>query len=192
MSGLRFEPLIETLSNSSSAADSLLDQITSLLPTRDDSAVSSLLSQSFSAYLRLQKWIWQCFTSRLPTISYIRLVKVAVSRNKELILNFEGVDSQSKASAVFPSSADQVDEILSRLDLCEDDNDPLISLVEMYLDNCAKFLHDNPAFERSELMNHLGEQLLRRYLMIDRYKMYLQQLRQTQVPPGILTHRFVF
>ena len=84
-------------------------------------------------------------------------------------------------------------EIFARIDRCnDDDNDPFIAMISLFFNNFAYFLHHNPVYQKTPLIDHLDQYIMSHFIMTDQYKCYLQQLRQEHPPSSIFTSRMMF
>lgn len=177
---------------STTGSDELFDQIRSFLQSQTEENLSWFVSQYLSSYLQLQQWIWQSFETSFLSSSSTNLIKSVADLNKRLIFHYVDITPETKATLLFIPSPEQIDRIFDQIDRSNDENDPFISLMAVFLENFAYFLHDNPMCNRSLVVDHLDDCVATRYIVTDRYKMYLQQLRQEHPPASIFTNRFLF
>ena len=54
------------------------------------------------------------------------------------------------------------------------------------------FLFDNPQFEINSTMDHVGQLIVKQYVMSKQYKTYLTQLRHPSLPQSVLTAKLLF
>lgn len=187
------EQLVSSL-DASAVSDDLIRQIATLFQEKiDQSATSAFISDNFQALLSLQNWIWQSLIGSFQSPSYPFLIQTVATLQKRLIYDYRStLHLDSKAALIFSPSIDQMNQTFDLVDQAEHDNDPFIGLVNLLFDNFAYFLHDNPLYEKLPLIEHLNQCIISRYLMTDRYKLYLHQLRQEHPLPSIFTARFLF
>ena len=193
-----FAELVSGLSLSSVSNDTL-HQITLVLQRQQQqqgATLSTFLSDSFSSLLTLQHWAWQLFAQQphqyLHQPYHAQLLHTLASFNKTLVFHYDQIDLHSKVALLVPQNNEQIDRIFTLIDQCVDDNDPLISMISLWLENHAYFLHDNPAYDQSPVIHHIGQLIATRYVMSDQYKIYLSQLRQTPVAESVLSARMLF
>ena len=191
-----FYKLLLTLTSPDASNDTLHQIKLVLKEQQQGSALSTFLSDSFSSLLTLQHWAWQLF-AQLPhqylhQPYHAQLLHTLASFNKTLVFHYDQIDLHSKVALLVPQNNEQIDRIFTLIDQCVDDNDPLISMISLWLENHAYFLHDNPAYDQSPVIHHIGQVIATRYVMSEQYKIYLSQLRQTPVAESVLSARMLF
>ena len=192
-----FVELVSTLTLSSSSNDTL-HQITLILQQQQQQSASfsAFLSYSFSSLLTLQHWAWQLFAEHshqyLHQPYHAQLLHTLASFNKTLIYHYDHIDLPTKVALIVPQTIEQIDRIFELVDQCVDDNDPLLSMISLWLENHAHFLHDNPSYDQSPVIHHISQFIATHYVMSEQYKVYLSQLRQSPVGESVLSGRMVF
>ena len=87
---------------------------------------------------------------------------------------------------------DQINSIFKKIEQTNDDNNPFIIIISLWLDNHSYFLFDNPYYDMSSVTNHIAQYIIQKYVMNERYKLYLTQLRQPDLTQSIFTAKLLF
>ena len=175
---------VSALVDSHESTDDLFDEISRLLQQQHDLSIDSLL--------RLHQWVWTSFSRSYHSSSYERLIRTVTSFDKKLIFDHDGINFETKLSLLFSFTAEQMEHIFNRIDQCQNDDDPFISLFSAFFDNLIHLLNENPGQEKLSIMDYLDEYIITHYLLSDRYKTYLGELRQVEICSTLFTARFMF
>ncbi|CAF3388118.1 unnamed protein product [Rotaria sp. Silwood1] len=190
-----FEQLITTLQTSSSYNDCLCE-IRYILEKQNSELSSSFISQFYQSILILEHWTWQLFSQNshewIEKPDYLELFHTLALFNKNLIVNYEDIEANTKGSLLFPDTIDCINDIFERFEKTSDENDPFIIIVSLWYDNLCCFLYINAEFEMSTVIIHINYYMARNYIMTDQYKFYLNQLRQSPLSQSIFTAKQLF
>ena len=176
-----FEQLVTLLDVCPISSD-VHHQITLLLKQSADNSIVPFISQSFQSLLILEKWAWQLLSQDshqwINETYYQELFQTLAWFNKRLIFNIDNINVNTEASLLFSVTIDQINSIFQQIEQTNDDNDPFITIVSLWLDNHSYFLLDNSYYDMSPVTNHIAQYIVQKYVMNERYKLYLTQLRQ--------------
>ena len=182
--------------NASPLSTDVLHKITLFLKQQTDESLSSFVTQFFQSLLILEKWAWQLLSQNshqwINETYYQELFHTLASFNKRLIFNIHNTDVSTKASLLFSVSIDQINSIFQQTERTNDDNDPFTTIVSLWLDNHSYFLYENQQYDRTSVTNHMAQYIVEKYVMNDRYKLYLTQLRQPDLTHSIFTAKMLF
>jgi hypothetical protein len=187
---------LATAFNISHLSTDILHEITLLLQQQTNDSLSSFISQSFQSLIILKSWSWQIFSEDfhqwINQPFYQEFFHTFASFNKRMIYHYDNIALDTKASLLFPETVEQVNSIFEQIEQNHDDNHSFITIVSLWFDNHSYFLHDNPQYVISSIINHIGHYIVRNYVMSKQYKLYLTQLRQPQVSQAIFTPKMLF
>ncbi|CAF3996616.1 unnamed protein product [Rotaria sp. Silwood2] len=190
-----FEQLIAALQICSSYSDSLCE-IRHVLEKQNSELLSSFISQFYQSILILEHWAWELFSKTshqwMEEPKYLELLHTLALFNKNLIFNYDDIDANTKGSLLIPETVDCINVIFERFEKTTDENDPFISIVSLWFDNLSYFLHDNNEFAMSSILIYITHYIVRKYVMTDQYKFYLNQLHQSPLSPSIFTAKHLF
>ncbi|CAF0835367.1 unnamed protein product [Adineta ricciae] len=173
-----------------------LNSLTYLFDRLATKSFSSLTTQSFQSLCVLKNWTWDCLgddsSQWIYPPEYLSLFHALSSFHRNLIFYHESIDNDIKASLLIPETNDQIDRVFQHINQSHDDNDPFIIIVGQYFDNLSFFLRENPEYDTSPILRHINQCLAQNYLMTDQFKIYLDQLQQTELPKAIFTGKQLF
>ena len=182
--------------NTSPLSTDVLQQITTILQQQTDESLSSFVTQFFRSLLILEKWAWQLLSQNshqwINETYYQELFHTLASFNKRLIFNIHNTDVSTKASLLFSVTIDQINSIFQQIEQTKDDDDPFINIISPWFDNHSNFLYGNPLYGMSSVTNHIAQYIIEKYVMNERYKLYLTQLRQPDLTHSIFTAKMLF
>jgi hypothetical protein len=191
----KFDELVTIFSTSPLSID-VFDEIILILQQQTKESLSSFISQSFQSLLTLERWSWQLFSEDyqnwINQRYYQEFFQTFASFNKRMIYHYDNIEVDTKASLLFPETIDQVNRIFQQINESHDDKNAYITIVALWFDNHSHFLHDNPQYSISSVIDHMGEYILRNYVMTKQFKLYLTQLRQSQLIQTIFTAKMLF
>jgi hypothetical protein len=191
----KFEQLVTALDSFSLSTD-IIQQIILIFEQQTDESLSSFVSQSFQSLLTLQQWVWRLFSQGshhwINEPYYQELFHTLALFNKKIIFTNDHIDVDTKASLLFSVIINQTNSIFEQIEQTNDDNDPFITIISLWLDNHSYFLHDNPEYNISSVIDHVGQYILQKYVMNNQYKLYLTQLRQPHLTQSIFTAKLLF
>ncbi|CAF2855256.1 unnamed protein product [Rotaria sp. Silwood2] len=174
----------------------VLQQITMLLQSKTDEALSSFISQEYQSLFTLEHKIWQLLSedsSRwLNDSHYSEFFQTLGSFNKSLIFNQNHITNEIKVSLIMPDTIDQIINIFKQVEQSIDDNDPLITLTSLWFNNLSFFIHEYPQLGHSSIMIQMNQYIADHFILTEKFKFYLNQLRQSPVSPLIFTSRQLF
>lgn len=177
-----FEQLIGAL-HTSSLCNDVLSEITHILEKQNLELLPSFISQLYPSILALEHWAWELLGQNshqyFSEPIYQHLFHTLALFNKNLIFNYDTIDSDVKASLLIPKTIDWINDIFEHLDNTKNENESFISIANNWFDNLSSFLYDNPEFEISTIISHINHHIARNYIMTDQYKFYLSQLHQS-------------
>ncbi|CAF1559639.1 unnamed protein product [Rotaria magnacalcarata] len=187
-----FERLVDALSISPLSIDVLV-KLANLIEQRTHQSDSSFEMQ---ALLILEHWAWHRLSydshKWINQSKYRSLFHALALFNRNLILNNENIETETKALLLMPDTEDQINWIFKEINHIADDNDPFIVLVSLWLDNLAFFICESPQFDTLPIMCHTNQYIDRKYVITDQFKFYLTQLEQDNVPQVIFTKKQLF
>ncbi len=190
-----FKQLVDALSTIPFPTD-LLRNIIVLIEQQTPQSFSSFVSQSIQSLVVLKHWTWQRLSENydqwINQSDYITLFHSLASFNKNLIFNDDPINDETKASLLIPDSIDQIDGMFEQINRSNDENSPLIVIVNLWLDNLSFFVHEYPQFDESPIIGHINEYIGRNYLMTDRFQFYLIQLQQQEITESVFSARQLF
>jgi hypothetical protein len=190
-----FKQLIDGLSTTPFSTDLLRDIIV-LIEQQTPQSFSSFVSQSIQSLLVLKHWTWQRLSQDyhqwIIESDYINLFHSLALFNKNLIFNDDHINDETKASLLIPDSIDQINGMFEHVNRSNDDNSPLIVIVNLWLDNLSFFIHEYPQFATSPVICHINQYIGRNCLMTDRFQLYLTQLQQQPITQSIFSARQLF
>lgn len=192
---INFDQLVASLAKPPITND-LIYHLTSFIEQQSTQPLISFVSQSFQSLLILQQWTWQLLTQDPSTwinqSCYIQLFHVLASFNKLLIFTHDKIDNDIKVSLLIPETIDQLNQIFKHIQQTNDDNDPYLTIVNLWFDNHSYFFHDNLQHTTLCVFDHIGEYFTKHCLMSKEFKYYLNQLRQAKVADSIFTSKMLF
>ncbi|CAF3669472.1 unnamed protein product [Rotaria socialis] len=187
-----FEKLVDALSISPFSVDVLV-KLTNLIEQQTHQSDSSFETQ---ALLILEHWAWHRLSydshKWINQSKYRSLFHALALFNRNLILNNDNIETETKALLLMPDTANQINWIFKEINHIVDDNDPFIVLVSLWLDNLAFFICENPQFDTLLMMCHTNQYIGRQYVITDQFKFYLTQLEQANVSQVIFTKKQLF
>ena len=190
-----FEQLVTVLDVSPISSD-VLHQITLFLKQQTDESLSSFVTQFFPSLLILEKWAWQLLSQNSHQWIYEayhqELFHTLASFNKRLIYVIDKLNVNTKVSLLYSVTTDQITNIFQQIEQTNDDNDPFITIVSLWLDNHSYFLYENPQYDMSSVTNYIAQYIVQKYVMNERYKLYLTQLRQSDLTQSTFTAKMLF
>jgi hypothetical protein len=190
-----FEQLVVALSRPALSTE-VLHQITLILMQQTDQSLSSFVSRLFQSLLILEQWAWQLLSQdSLQWINqpyYQELFYTLASFNKRLIFTYDKIEVDTKASLLIPETVDQLNRIFKHIEQSNDDNNPFITIVNLWFDNCSYFLHNNPQNDTSPVNDHIGQYFVQNYVMNKQFKFYLVQCRSSQIKLPMFTAKMLF
>ncbi|CAF1533151.1 unnamed protein product, partial [Adineta ricciae] len=173
-----------------------LNSLTRIFDQLTAKSFSSFITQSFQSLCALKNWAWNCLgddsSKWIYQPEYLSLFHALSSFHRNIIFYQESIDNDIKASLLIPETNDQIDRVFQYINQSHDDNDPFIIIVGQYFDNLSFFLRENPEFDTSLIFRHINQSLAQNYLMTDQFKIYLDQLQQTELPKAIFTGKQLF
>ena len=174
----------------------ILWRITLLIEQQTYESLSSFVSQSFQSLLTLEHWAWQRLSHDshqwITQPNYLNLFHALAAFNKNLIFNYDNNEDEAKASLLIPYTIDQVNGIFGQIDYNNNDNDPFLAIINLWLDNLSFFIYENPQFVSSPIISHINQYIGRHYLMTAKFKFYLTQLQQAKLPQSVFSTRQLF
>lgn len=191
-----FDQLVASLYESPLSTD-VLDQIVRLLQQQTDQSLSSFVSRSLPSLLTLERWAWELFSHEyrgwIDEPSYQQLLRTLVIFNEKLIFNCGEIEIEieTKGSLLFSVTIEQINSIFMHIERSNNDDDPFIAFISLWLDNHSYFLFNNSQFS-SPIIKHIGGYISNKYIMSKEYKMYLTQLRQPNLPDSVFTTKLLF
>jgi hypothetical protein len=190
-----FEQFIGALQISSSYNDGL-GEITQILEKQNLELLPSFISQFYQSILTLEHWAWEILSQNYHQYFhepiYLHLFHTIALFNKNLIFNYDSIDSDMKASLLIPETMEWINGIFEHLKNTIDENDPFISIASIWFDNLSSFLFDYPEFEISTTISHINRHLACNYIMNDQFKFYLSQLRHSSLSQSTFTAKQLF
>jgi len=191
----KFDQLVTIFKTAASSTD-ILQEIIFLLEQQTNETLSSFISQSFQSLHILKNWSWQLFSEDfhqwINQPFYQEFFRIFASFNKKMIYHDENIDIDMKASLLFPESIEQVNSIFQQIEQNHDDHDAFITIVNLWFDNHSHFLHDNPQYSISSVIDYIGQYIVHNYVLSQQYKVYLSHLRQTELVQSIFTSKMLF
>lgn len=192
-----FEQLVNALNKPSISSD-ILQNLTNILKQQIDelSLSSSFIDQSFQSLIILEQWAWELLSensrSWINQCDYQQLFYTLGLFNKKLIFTDDGIDVDKKGSLLFTVSIEQINQIFQQINTTIDDNDPYITIVSLWFDNHSHFIHDNPHCNKLSITDHINHYIASHYLMNEKFKIYLKQLRHLYLSESIFTSKMLF
>ncbi|CAF0926297.1 unnamed protein product [Adineta steineri] len=192
----KFEELVYKLNISPLSVD-ILQQISLILKEQDSECLCSFVHKSYESLLVVERWVWKVLSSDyydkwINEEHYQEFFYTTASFNKDLIFNNGDVKVDMKGSLLFCVSIDQINEIFAKLDGSNDDNNPFINIISLWLDNYSYFLYDNPQYNIPAVIDYIGRHITVKYFMGKQYKLYLTELRQPYLIQSVFTAKFLF
>jgi hypothetical protein len=186
-----FQQLIATLSYNPDLAE-----ITRILEKQNSELLPSFISQLYPSILILEQWAWQVFSQdiqqEITESDYLQLFQTLAIFNKNLIFNYDNIETNMKASLLIPETYDWINRIFEHLDKLHDENHLFIRITSLWFDNLSYFLRENPEFETSIVISRITRHIARNYIMTDQYKYYLTELHQSPFSQSIFTAKQLF
>ncbi|CAF1501382.1 unnamed protein product [Rotaria sp. Silwood1] len=191
-----FEQLVNALSITPLSID-ILSKLTLLIEQQTFESDPLFISQSIQSLLVLENWAWQRLSydshQWISQSSYLTLFHTLSSFNKNLIINFDNIEVETKALLLISCTVDQVNSIFEGINQSNDDNDRFIAIISVWFDNLAFFINEDPRFDTSPIIYHINQYVGRNYVMTDQFKFYLTQLQQqSNLPKSIFTTKQLF
>lgn len=181
--------------STSPVSPNVLQGIISFLKHRNNQSLPLTNPQFIQPLLTLQRWTWQLLSREshqwIQQHYYLELLYNVASFNKQLTLSNDTLDIDFKAKLLFSVTIEQINQIFNNLDHDTDDNSTYFNIINLFLYNHSQFLIENPQYA-SPVIDYIGQCIISRYTLSERYKLYLAQLRQTYLTDAILTHKFLF
>ncbi|CAF1294808.1 unnamed protein product [Adineta steineri] len=192
----KFEELVSQLDISPLSVD-ILQQISLILKKQDNASLCSFVHKSFDSLLVVEQWMWKVLSDDycdewINEEHYQEFFYTVASFNKDLIFNSGDIKVDTKGSLLFCVSIDQINKIFTKLDRSNDDNNPFINIISLWLDNYSYFLNDNPQYNITPVIDYIGRHITVKYFMSKQYKLYLTELRQPYLIQSIFTVKFLF
>ncbi|UJR22645.1 hypothetical protein I4U23_025685 [Adineta vaga] len=190
-----FEELIDVLPLSSSFTFGIRE-VTTIIEKQNLDLVSSFISESYQALLKLELWAWKVLSKDsyqwINQPNYVTLLHSLALFNKNLIYHYDNIDDDIKANLLLPDTIDVVNDIFEQIDRNKDENDPFIYIVNLWFDNLSFFVYEHSQFDTSPIISHINEYFGKNYLMTEQFLFYLIQLLQTKLPQSIFTNKQLF
>ncbi|CAF4153840.1 unnamed protein product, partial [Rotaria sordida] len=190
-----FEQLVNELFITPLSID-VLSKLTFLIEQQTFESDSLFVSQFIQSLLVLEHWAWKQLSydsyQWINQPNYLTLFHTFSSFNKNLILNFDNIEVETKALLLISCTVDQINSIFEQINQSNNDNDPFIAIISFWLNNLAFFIHENPQFDTSPIICHINQYIGRNYVMTDQFKFYLTQLQQSNLPQSIFTTKQLF
>jgi hypothetical protein len=98
-----------------------------------------------------------------------------------MIYHCDNIAVDIKASLLFPETVEQVNSIFQQIDQNLHENDSFVTIVSLWFDNHSRFLHENPQYTISSVIDHIGQYIVHNYVMSKQYKLYLTQLTTSNI-----------
>jgi hypothetical protein len=191
----KFDQLV-TIFKTSPLSTDVLYEIILLLQQQTTESLSSFISQSLRSLLILKHWSWQIFSEDfhqwINQPYYQEFFHTFASFNKNMIYHCDNIAVDIKASLLFPETVEQVNSIFQQIDQNLHENDSFVTIVSLWFDNHSRFLHENPQYTISSVIDHIGQYIVHNYVMSKQYKLYLTQLRQPQLLQAIFSAKMLF
>ncbi|CAF1554760.1 unnamed protein product [Rotaria magnacalcarata] len=195
------EGLVDTLTSLSTTtntklSDNLYSMITNLLQELDIQFLYKFISENFHSLCTLEHWAWKMLSENsnelLNQSKHIKLFHNLGTFNKNLIFNSDEIDSDKKASLLFPESIDLIDGIFAKMQDINDDNDPYFDLISLWLDNLSYFIHEHTQYIMSPIITDIDNSIARKFIMTDQYKFYFNQLQKPDILQSTFTRKQLF
>jgi hypothetical protein len=191
----KLNQLVATFNTSPFSTD-VLREITLLLQQQTTESLSSFITQSIQSLLILKHWAWKLLSEDchqwIDQQNYQQFFYTFASFMKKVIYHYENIEVEIKASLLFPETIDQVNSIFQQIEQDLDDNESFITIVSLWLDNHSYFIHDNPQYGTSPVIDYIVQYIVRHYVISKQYKLYLSQLRQASSAQTIFTAKMLF
>lgn len=192
---INFDELVASLSKPPLPTD-VIYQLTSIIKQQCTESLASFISESFQSLLILERWAWELFSGdSLQWVNqsyYIELFHILASFNKLLIFTYDKIEDDIKAALIIPETTDQLNNIFKHIEQSIDDNNPYITIINLWFDNHSYFLHDHFQYSSLCVVDHIAEYFAKNYMMNQKFKFYLSQLRQPQIIESIFTPKMLF
>jgi hypothetical protein len=173
-----------------------LAEITHILEKQNSELRPSFISQLYPSILILEQWAWQVFSQdiqqEINESDYLQLFQTLAIFNKNLIFNYDNIETNMKASLLIPETYDWINRIFEHLEKLHDENHLFIRIISLWFDNLSYFLRENPEFETSIVISRITRHIARNYIMTDQYKYYLTELHQSPLSQSIFTAKQLF
>ncbi|CAF1563995.1 unnamed protein product [Rotaria sp. Silwood1] len=190
-----FEQLIGVLPLSSSFTFGIRE-ITNILEKQNIDLLSSFINESYSSLFKLECWAWKLLSKDsyqwINQPNYLNLFNTLALFNKNLIFNYNDIQHEIKASLLIPNTIDQINDLFEQIERDKNDNDPFINIANLWFDNLALFIHENPEFDTLPIICHINQYMGKNYLMTEQFLLYLIQLQKPKLPQSIFTYKQLF
>ncbi|CAF4174769.1 unnamed protein product, partial [Rotaria sordida] len=177
------EQLVSSLLNSSWSKD-LID----IFEKQTSQTILSFVSVSLKSLITIEHWAWEMLSkdSRqwINLENCIKFFHVLHSFNMKLILNNNGIESDTKILLLIPSNIDWIDGILEQI---KSSHDTYLILVSLWFDTLSYLIHQLSDIVYTPTMLHLNNRLNHDFIMTDQYKFYLKQLYESNLTQSIFT-----
>lgn len=190
-----FGQLIDALPLSSSFTFGI-SEITYILEKQNNDLSSSFIYESFQPLIKLEYWAWKVLSKDSDTWinqpNYLKLFYTLALFNKNLIISYDNVKDEMKASLLIPDTIDQINDIFDQLSRTKNDNDPFIVICSYWFDNISLFIREHSDFNKSPVISHINQYLGQNYLMTEQFVFYLAQLQKPKLLQTIFTFKQLF
>lgn len=190
-----FEELVHILSTTSLSND-VISRLTFIIKQQIRQNDSSFISQSLESLFILERWVWQLFTydsnQWISLLNYSDFFQTLASFNRNLIRKYDDIEAETKALILIPNTMDQINKVFEQINHSYDDNDPCITVISLWFDNFAFFMMEYSEYNTLTVIYHTNQYIAQNYIMTEKFKYYLSQLEQTNVPQSIFTRKQLF
>ena len=190
-----FDKLVLALSSPSVSTDVLYSLI-SFLKHENNELFISFVSNSFQSLLILEQWSWKLLSEDphqwINNTTYIELLHALISLNRSLVFDCDTIDNDSKISLLLPESIDEINGIFRNIDQIDDDNSSYWMIINRVFDNHSSFLLEHLEYCKLPMIDHIGEYLVRNYIMNKQFKLYLWHLQKPQIAEIKMTAKMLF
>ncbi|CAF2481350.1 unnamed protein product [Rotaria sp. Silwood2] len=189
------EDLVAALTTTT-LSDDILSKISNLLQELDVQFLLKFISENFDSLFKLEHWAWKILSETsykwINQLKYLKLFHNLASFNKNLIFTLDAVDSDKKASLLFPETTDLINGIFEQIQGSTNENDPYFIIISLWFDNLSYFIHEHTQFVISSIITDINYSIACKFIMTDQYKFYLTQLQTSQISQSIFTYKQLF
>ena len=166
-----------------SLSNKVLEQLTSILQQQTDQSLPTFLSEKYQWLDQLEHKIWHIliWNSRewLHQTSSLQFFRTLAALNKEIIFNQDQIKDEVKIALLMPRTTDQFSQLFEQIERSTDDNDPLITVSNLWLGNLAYLLHEYPRLVHLPLIIQINEYLGHHCILNESFKTYLIDMQQS-------------
>jgi hypothetical protein len=188
------EQLVAALTNSP-PSNEILYNIAHLLEKQTSDSLSTFVSASFQRLLTIEHWAWQELGNDtrhwIGDKNYAHLLHTLASFNMKLVLSTD-IEAYTKSSLLIPETVDRIDSLFDRIDETTTDDDLLWTIASRWLDVLSHLIHERIQFVESPVIVHINQRIGCNFLMTDQFKLYLSQLRESNLSQSIFTPKQLF